>query len=343
MPSKSLHEVYANNPTIEPDGELPIELSVIVPVYNEQDNLDYLFQRLLAVLDQIATPYEVICINDGSKDDTLKRLLDYHCQYPAIKIVNLSRNFGKEIALSAGLDYTNGAAVIIIDADLQDPPELIHELLPKWREGYDVVYATRRSRAGESWLKRSTAFGFYQVLNLISDVVIPHNTGDFRLLDRRVVEALRQIPERNRFMKGLFSWVGYKQTAVVFDRPPRHRGSSSWNYWKLWNFALEGFTSFSFMPLKIWSYLGLAIAIPAFFYASYLILRTMILGIDVPGYASLMVAILFFGGIQLISLGVIGEYLGRIYQEVKGRPLYFVRDVYGFGEKEKEVEGGKGR
>jgi len=307
-----------------------IEISVVVPVYNEQENLDYLFQRLLGVLKNLGLTYEIICINDGSRDDTLKGLLDYHYQCPEIKIVNLSRNFGKEIALSAGLDYTQGKVVVIIDADLQDPPELIGELLLKWREGYDVVYATRRSRAGESWLKRLTAFGFYRVLNLISEVAIPDNTGDFRLLDRRVVEALRQIPERNRFMKGLFSWVGYKQTAVVFDRPPRHRGISSWNYWKLWNFALEGLTSFSFMPLKIWSYVGLAIALPAVFYATYLILRTLIFGIDVPGYASLMVAVLFFGGIQLVTLGVIGEYLGRIYQEVKGRPLYFVRDIYGF-------------
>ncbi len=307
-----------------------IEISVVVPVYNEQENLDYLFQRLLGVLQGLGLTYEIICINDGSRDDTLKGLVDYHHRYPEIKIVNLSRNFGKEIALSAGLDYTQGNVVVIIDADLQDPPELIAELLEKWREGYDVVYATRRSRAGETWLKRFTAFGFYRVLNLLSEVAIPDNTGDFRLLDRRVVEALRQIPERNRFMKGLFSWVGYKQTAVVFDRPPRHRGSSSWNYWKLWNFALEGFTSFSFMPLKIWSYVGLAIALPAVFYATYLILRTLIFGIDVPGYASLMVAVLFFGGIQLVTLGVIGEYLGRIYQEVKGRPLYFVRDIYGF-------------
>lgn len=307
-----------------------IGISVVVPVYNEQENLDYLFQRLLGVLQSLGLIYEIICINDGSRDDTLKGLVDYHHRYPEIKIVNLSRNFGKEIALSAGLDYTQGKVVVIIDADLQDPPELIGELLGKWREGYDVVYATRRSRAGETWLKRFTAFGFYRVLNLLSEVAIPDNTGDFRLLDRRVVEALRQLPERNRFMKGLFSWVGYKQTAVMFDRPPRHRGSSSWNYWKLWNFALEGLTSFSFMPLKIWSYVGLAIAIPAVFYATYLILRTLIFGIDVPGYASLMVAVLFFGGIQLVTLGVIGEYLGRIYQEVKGRPLYFVRDIYGF-------------
>ncbi len=307
-----------------------IGISVVVPVYNEQENLDYLFQRLLGVLQGLGLIYEIICINDGSRDDTLKGLVDYHHRYPEIKIVNLSRNFGKEIALSAGLDYTQGKVVVIIDADLQDPPELIGELLGKWREGYDVVYATRRSRAGETWLKRFTAFGFYRVLNLLSEVAIPDNTGDFRLLDRRVVEALRQLPERNRFMKGLFSWVGYKQTAVMFDRPPRHRGSSSWNYWKLWNFALEGLTSFSFMPLKIWSYVGLAIAIPAVFYATYLILRTLIFGIDVPGYASLMVAVLLFGGIQLVTLGVIGEYLGRIYQEVKGRPLYFVRDIYGF-------------
>jgi glycosyltransferase involved in cell wall biosynthesis len=274
--------------------------------------------------------YEIICINDGSKDNTIGRLIDYHHQNPAIKIVNLSRNFGKEIALSAGLDYATGAAVVPIDADLQDPPELIAEMVEKWREGYDAIYATRRSRHEETWLKRFSANAFYRTLNRISLVPIPHDTGDFRLLDRRVVDALKKMPERNRFMKGLFSWVGFKQTSIYFDRPARYQGETTWNYWRLWNFALDGITSFSFIPLKVWSYIGVLVAIPSFFYASFLVLRTLIFGIDLPGYASIMVAILFLGGVQLVSLGVIGEYLGRVYEEVKRRPLYLVRDAYGF-------------
>jgi len=307
-----------------------VELSVIIPLYNEELNIDCLFERLTLVLNCLNMKYEIICVNDGSKDNTIERLIDYHYKNPVIKIVNLSRNFGKEIALSAGLDYANGAAVVPIDADLQDPPELIAEMVEKWREGYDVIYATRRSRNEETWLKRFTANAFYRTLNRISLVPIPHNTGDFRLLDRRVVDALKKMPERNRFMKGLFSWVGFKQTSIYFDRPARYQGESTWNYWRLWNFALDGITSFSFIPLKVWSYIGVLVAIPSFFYASFLVLRTLIFGIDLPGYASIMVAILFLGGVQLVSLGVIGEYLGRVYEEVKRRPLYLVRDAYGF-------------
>jgi glycosyltransferase involved in cell wall biosynthesis len=245
-------------------------------------------------------------------------------------VINLSRNFGKEIALTAGLDHAAGQAIIPIDADLQDPPELIGEMIAKWREGYDVVYCTRRSREGETWLKRFTADYFYRIIGHLSQVTIPSNTGDFRLLDRRVVEALKQMPERNRFMKGLFAWVGFKQTALYFDRNPRFRGDTKWNYWKLWNFALDGITSFSLLPLKVWSYVGSIISLLSLLYAIYLVLRTLILGIDLPGYASLMVAILFLGGIQLIGLGVLGEYLGRVYEEVKNRPLYLVRERYGF-------------
>ena len=309
-----------------------IELSVVVPLYNEEENIDYLFERLITVLDNLKTTYEIVCINDGSKDNTLKYLIDYHQKNSTIKVINLSRNFGKEIALSAGIDYTIGAAVIPIDADLQDPPELIGKLVEKWREGYDVVYATRRSRQGESWLKKLTAGAFYQTIGKMSRVPIPSNTGDFRLLDRRVVEAIKKVPERTRFMKGLFAWVGYKQTSVMFDREPRFQGKTTWNYWRLWNFALDGIISFSFLPLKVWSYIGVFISFVSLLYASFLIIRTLILGIDVPGYASLMVAILFLGGIQLITLGIIGEYLGRVYEEVKGRPLYFVREQYGFDE-----------
>lgn len=307
-----------------------VKLSLIVPLYNEQDNIDRLFSRLFAVLDPLGLSYEIICINDGSRDNTLASLLAYHQHYDAIKVINLSRNFGKEIALTAGLDYASGDAVIPIDADLQDPPELIEKLVEKWQEGYDVVYAMRRSRQGESWFKKFTANAFYRTIGKISQVPIPPNTGDFRLLDRRVVNSLKQMSERTRFMKGLFAWVGYKQTLVEFDREPRFLGNTKWNYWKLWNFAIDGITSFSLLPLKVWSYLGIIISLIALLYALYLVIKTIILGVDIPGYASLMVAILFLGGIQLITLGIMGEYLGRVYMEVKERPLYLVRETYGF-------------
>lgn len=316
------------------NGEL-IEISIVVPLYNESDNIEYLFTRLITVVEEIGASYEVICINDGSKDNTLDKLLQLHQQNSTIKIINLARNFGKEIALTAGLDYARGAAVIPIDADLQDPPELIKQLIVKWKEGYDVVYATRRSRQGETWLKEITAKAFYQTIAKMSPVAIPANTGDFRLLDRKVVEAIKQLPERTRFMKGLFAWVGYKQTSILFDRQVRYAGRSTWNYWKLWNLAIDGITSFSLLPLKIWSYIGVAISLISLFYALFLIVRTLLFGIDVPGYASLMVAILFLGGIQLITLGVLGEYLGRVYEEVKGRPLYLVREKYGFEQEQK--------
>ncbi len=313
-----------------------LEISVIVPLYNESENIEHLFSRLTSVLKLLDTSYEIICINDGSRDDTLAKLIKFNQQDATIKVINLSRNFGKEIALTAGLDYAGGAAIIPIDADLQDPPELIVQLITKWREGYDVVYATRRSRRGETWLKQLTAKAFYQTLAKMSPVPIPANTGDFRLLDRKVVDAIKKLPERTRFMKGLFAWVGYKQTSILFDREPRYGGNSTWNYWKLWNFALDGITSFSFLPLKVWSYVGVIISLISLFYALFLVIRTLILGVDVPGYASLMVAILFLGGIQLITLGVLGEYLGRVYEEVKGRPLYFVREEYGFESEDKK-------
>ena len=311
-----------------------VEISVIIPLYNESEGIEHLFARLTPVLEELQTSYEIICINDGSQDDTLNKLIKCWQRNPAIKIVNLSRNFGKEIALTAGIDYASGAAVIPIDADLQDPPELIVKLIAKWREGYDVVYGTRRSRQGETWLKRISAKAFYQTIGRMSHVPIPANTGDFRLLDRQVVEAIKKLPERTRFMKGLFAWVGYRQTSVLFDREPRHSGQTTWNYWKLWNFALDGIISFSFLPLKVWSYVGVTISFISLLYALMLVVRTLIFGVDVPGYASLMVAILFLGGIQLITLGVLGEYLGRVYEEVKGRPLYLVREEYGFKPQE---------
>lgn len=307
-----------------------MELSLLVPCYNEEENLNILFTKLESVLKPLNISYEIVCINDGSQDNTLQYLLDYHHQNPNIKIVNLSRNFGKEAAVTAGLDFAQGNAIIPIDADLQDPPELITELLEKWREGYDVVYGVRRSRDGESFLKKFTANTFYRVIGKISSVAIPADTGDYRLLDRQVVEALKKMPERNRFMKGLFSWVGFKQTAVYFDRLPRNKGKTSFNYWKLWNFALDGITSFSSIPLKVWGYCGILISTLALIYGSFLVIKTIIFGVDVPGYASTIIIILFLGGIQLITLGVMGEYIARIYEEVKARPIYLVRDTYGF-------------
>ncbi|WP_240518773.1 glycosyltransferase family 2 protein [Leptolyngbya sp. BC1307] len=306
-----------------------VDISVVVPLYCEASNIDYLFKRLETVLDQLGTTYEIICVDDGSSDDTVEGLKRHRQRNPRIKIVALSRNFGKELALTAGIDYANGAAVVPIDADLQDPPELIEVLVAKWREGYDVVYAKRRSREGETWLKRVTANSFYRVMERMSKVPIPRDTGDFRLLDRRVVEVIKQLPERTRFMKGLFAWVGYRQAEVMYDREPRHSGQTKWNYWRLWNFAIDGIASFSLAPLRMWSYVGIGFAVLSFLYGSFLLLRTLVLGIEVPGYASLMVAVLFLGGVQMVSLGILGEYLGRVYEEVKGRPLYLVRDTYG--------------
>jgi glycosyltransferase involved in cell wall biosynthesis len=307
-----------------------VEISIVVPVHNEASGIEAFFDQLLPVLIHLGTTWEVICVNDGSTDATLDLLLDFHRRIPAIKVISLSRNFGKDVALSAGFDFAGGAAVIPIDADLQDPPELIAQMIDKWREGFDIVFATRARRHGESWLKRTTARYFYEIFDRITDIPIPRDTGDYRLIDRRVVNVLVQLPERTRFMKGLFAWVGFKQAAITFNRNPRHAGHTKWNYWRLWNFALDAITSFSSLPLKIWSYLGLAISLFAFLFAIFLAALKIIRGIDLPGYASLMVAVLFFGGVQLISLGIIGEYLARMYSEVKGRPLYLVRDSWGF-------------
>ena len=304
-------------------------LSIVVPLFNEAENLDSLFSRVAEVCDRLQVSYEIICVDDGSQDCTVQEVLTYRQQNPAIKLVVLSRNFGKEIALTAGLDAAGGAAIVPIDADLQDPPELIESLMERWREGYDVVLATRRTRRGESWLKRLTARGFYKTIARLSPIPIPFNTGDFRLMDRKVLQVVQKMPERARFMKGMFAWVGFRTTQIYYDRPSRYRGQSRWNYWKLWNFAVDGIASFSTIPLKIWSYLGLVVSLLAFSYGLFLVGRTILLGADVPGYASIMVAVLFLGGIQLVSLGVLGEYLARIYEEVKGRPLYVVRDVYG--------------
>jgi glycosyltransferase involved in cell wall biosynthesis len=300
-------------------------LSVVVPAFNEAEVLHQFHRRLAAVLDALPYEAEVIYVNDGSEDATLAVLEDIRRSDPRVAIVDLSRNFGKELAVTAGLDHSSGDAVVIIDADLQDPPELIPELLKHFADGYDVVYAKRISRAGEGWFKRATAHLFYRLIQRVSRVKIPADAGDFRVLSRRAVEALKQIREQHRFMKGLFAWIGYPQKAVPYHRDPRAGGKTKWNYWRLWNFALEGFTSFTIAPLKVATYLGLATALVAFLYALWIVYKTLRYGDPVAGYPSLMVVILFLGGIQLMTLGIIGEYLGRMFDETKHRPLYFVK------------------
>ena len=279
---------------------------------------------------KLGIPFELVLVDDGSKDRSVAVAQTELKKRPQItaSVISLSRNFGKEAALTAGLEAANGDVIVPLDADLQDPPTIIPEMLDHWRQGYDVVYAVRRQRAGESKTKRFTAYGFYRLMGRLSKTEIPADTGDFRLMDRCVVEALLKLPERSRFMKGLFAWVGFQQTAVYYDRDSRKLGQTNWNYWKLWNFAIDGVTSFSRVPLQVWSYAGLAIALIALGYGSWMVLRTLLFGIDLPGYASLMTAVLFLGGIQLIGMGVLGEYLGRIFEEVKRRPLYLVRTTW---------------
>lgn len=299
-------------------------LSIVVPVYNEQETLPELHRRLTTVMLGLGCPWEIVYVDDGSSDGSPDKLLELKTADAKVALVILSRNFGKEIAVTAGLDFARGQAAVVIDADLQDPPETITQLVEKWRHGYDMVYATRRERRGETWLKRTTASLFYRVMGNLGETEIPQNTGDFRLISRRCIEALQKCGERRRFMKGLFAWVGFKSTSVAYDRDPRFAGTSKWNYWRLWNFALEGITSFTTAPLKAATYFGLIAAIIALSYAGYVVCRTLILGRVVPGYASLMVAILFLSGVQLIALGVIGEYVSRIFVESKARPLYLI-------------------
>lgn len=297
--------------------------SIIVPAYNEEESLDALHARLAATMDPLGT-WEVVYVNDGSRDGTLRCLRNLRDTDRRVAIVNLSRNFGKEIATTAGLDHVRGDAVVIIDADLQDPPEVIPLLVKAWRDGHDVVYAQRRSRAGETWAKKATADAFYWLMSRTGRVEMPRNVGDFRLMSRRAVDALLQLREHHRFMKGLFAWVGFPSIAVQYDRSPRLAGTTKWNYWKLWNFALEGITSYTVMPLKLATYVGLIVALLAVVYGMIFIVKTILYGNPVAGYPSLLTIVLFLGGVQLMTLGVIGEYLGRIFNETKHRPLYFV-------------------
>lgn len=301
-------------------------LSVVVPAYNEEAVLPEFHRRIALLFDQLPDyDCEVVYVNDGSRDGTQAIIDSLAAADERVSSVDLSRNFGKEIAMTAGFDHARGDAVVIIDADLQDPPELIRELIKEWKNGYDVVYAKRTVREGETWLKKSTAAWFYRMIQQVSRVKIPADTGDFRLMSRRAVEALLALREQHRFMKGLFAWIGFPSKAVEYLRDPRFAGETKFNYWKLWNFALEGITSFTIAPLKVATYLGLFTSFYAFAYGAWIIFKTLVYGDIVRGYPTIMVTILFLGGVQLFFIGVIGEYVGRIFNETKARPLYFVQ------------------
>ncbi len=300
-------------------------VTILVPAYNEEEVLDMLYERLKQLMDNNEKyDFEILFVNDGSKDKSLQIMQELREKDKRVCYLNLSRNFGKEIGMIAGLDYAKGDAVVIIDADLQDPPELIPEMLKYWEEGYDDIYAKRKSREGETWLKKMTSKMYYKVLQAFTRIEIQKDTGDFRLLDRRCVEALKSMRETQRYTKGLFSWIGYNKKEILYDRDPRAAGKTKWNYGKLINLSIDGITSFTTSPLRWAAIIGVLISIVGFIYMIYIIIKTIATGIDVPGYASTMVVILFLGGIQLIFLGVIGEYLGRAFNETKHRPLYFI-------------------
>ncbi|RLA68216.1 MAG: glycosyltransferase [Epsilonproteobacteria bacterium] len=303
------------------------ELSILVPCYNEENVLESFLTSITTVMTTLHMHYEIIFINDGSTDDTLNKLLELKVKNKHIKIINFSRNFGKEAALTAGLDHAEAEAIIPIDADLQDPPYLIVDFVRYWKEGYDVVLAKRIDRSSDNRFKRLSAKYFYRLHNIIGQK-IPENVGDYRLMSKKVVNAIKQMPENQRFMKGIFSWVGFKTKTLEYTREERVSGNTSFSVWKLWNLALEGITSFSTMPLRIWLYIGTLVSSLSFIYGSFIILRTLLHGTDLPGYASLLVAILFLGGLQLIGIGVLGEYIGRIYMESKNRPVYIVESLY---------------
>ena len=313
-----------------------IELSIIVPCYNESEVVEKFFSAMVGnngILNNLGLNCELVFINDGSKDNTLELLKAQKEIYRNksnldIKIVNLSRNFGKEAAMSAGFSVASGEAIVPMDADLQDPPELIAKFVELWRQGYDVVLAKRNDRQEDSFAKRFSSSLFYKLNNKISDVKLPDNVGDFRLFTRKVLNAINSLPENQRFMKGIFAWVGFRSITIEYKRPQRIAGSSKFNGWKLWNFALQGITGFGTLPLRIWTYIGFIVSFFAFIYASFLILRTLIMGIDLPGYASLVVIILFLGGLQLIGIGILGEYVGRIYMESKRRPPFIIDEIY---------------
>lgn len=303
-------------------------ISLVCPCYNEEEVIALFMQEVEPILDEIGKSYEIIFVNDGSRDGTMDALLYAKQQSPHIRIINLSRNFGKEAALTAGLDYARGEAIIPIDVDLQDPPSLLKNFILEWEKGYDVVLAKRIDRSSDNLAKILSAKYFYKIHKKLSHVDIPENVGDYRLITKKVLTALKQLPENQRFMKGIFAWVGFKTAIVEYKRDKRQAGSTNFNAWKLWNLALEGITSFSTVPLRVWLYLGTLISTLAFFYGSFIVIKTVLFGIDSPGYASIMTVILFLGGVQLIGIGVLGEYIGRIYMESKRRPTYIVEDEY---------------
>lgn len=308
--------------------EQQVEISIVCPMYNEAPMIHLFMESVFGVLNKINRPFEIICVNDGSTDDTFDRLMQEKTQRGHITIINLSRNFGKEAALTAGLEHAGGQAIIPMDADLQDPPELIADMVNCWDKGYDVVLARRTDRSSDRLSKRITAKWFYRIHNLLSSILLPADVGDFRLMSRKVVDAVNQLPENQRFMKGIFAWVGFKTATVGYTRENRKAGKSGFNFWKLWNLAIDGVTSFSSAPLRIWLYLGVFTSLLSFLYGCFIIIKTLIFGIDLPGYASIVTIILFLGGIQLIGIGVIGEYIGRMYLEAKRRPPYIIEGIY---------------
>jgi len=304
-------------------------ITILIPAYNEEQVLSALYDRLVKLAEDVDKyDFEFLFVNDGSQDDTLQIIKDYAKDDHRVSYVNLSRNFGKEIAMIAGIDHVYSDALVIIDADLQDPPELIPDMIKLWEEGYDDVYARRTERLGESWLKRTTASLFYKILQRSTHIPIQRDTGDFRLLDKRCVEALKQLRERERYTKGLFSWIGYNKREITYVREPRAAGESKWDYLKLLNLAIDGIVSFTTTPLRFATAVGMIVSLFAFIYIIYLVLRTLLFGSDLAGYPSIMAAILFLGGVQLLSLGIIGEYVGRIFKETKQRPLYLVEEYH---------------
>ncbi|BEE00058.1 glycosyltransferase family 2 protein [Aeromonas dhakensis] len=313
-------------------------LSLIVPVYNEEESIDAFINAIDNELAPLKDQLEIVFVNDGSRDRTREVVEQAIARDPRVTLVNLARNFGKEAAMTAGLHHAKGNAVVPMDVDLQDPPSLILEFVKLWQTGdYDTVYGIRVDRSADTPMKRLTAGGFYRFFNALStSTKLPENAGDFRLIDRKVVEAIKQLPERNRFMKGLFAWAGFRAVGVPYERPARHAGETKFNYWKLWNFALDGLMSFSSWPLRVWSYVGVGVSFVAFLYILKIVTQVVFFGIDVPGYASLMSVVLFLGGIQLLSLGIIGEYIGRMFVEVKQRPVYLIEGVYGQYAKQDE-------
>jgi polyisoprenyl-phosphate glycosyltransferase len=316
--------------------EQPV-ISMVAPAYNEARNLPEFIAAVVPVLERTGEPWEIVFVDDGSRDDTIGVLLAARSQEPRIKVVSLARNFGKDVALSAGLQHARGRAVIPIDCDLQHPPELIPEMIAKWRAGADMVVGVRSKRTEEGFLRRQSARAYYGLMRRITNVAIPPNAGDYRLLDRKIVDVINDMPERCRFMKGIFAWPGFKTEAIEFQANVRAGGRSNWSMWKLWRFALDGLFSFSTVPLKVWTYVGGLSALGAFIYLAITLVQRLVFGVDVPGYASLLIVMLFFNGLLLLSNGIQGEYLSRIFEEVKGRPLFVVGKKWGFDERAAEL------